>query len=130
MAWEHRSRGRAYYYFRCRMLGRVRRMYMGKGPLAELAAQAVADRKAARLAEREVLRAEKLRLEPLERTMAALVDGCDDLLSATLTAAGYYRHYRGAWRRRHETRVKWAGPCESAGRQKRIEIERHRAERA
>jgi hypothetical protein len=100
MAWEHRTGGRAYYYFRFRSQGRVRKVYVGKGAPAEVAAQTVDDRKATRLAEREALRAEVARLKPLERTMTALDDGCDLLCSAALSAAGYYQLDRGAWRRR------------------------------
>jgi hypothetical protein len=99
MAWERRGGG-TYFYHSYRVGGRVRKAYLGKGPAATLAVDMIDERRETRAAERAWLREELVRLEPQERTMAALEAGCDVLVAATLTAAGYHRHDRGVWRRR------------------------------
>ena len=100
MGWERRSTRSSYYYLSHRVAGRVRKTYVGKGPIAELAIDRILERQAARRAERESVRAERERLAQLERTMAVLDEGCRSLLAVVLTGAGYHQHARGVWRRR------------------------------
>ena len=99
MAWEKRPSGRYYYHPR-RVGGRVRKFYLGRGDEAKLMAERVARERATRAVEREVVRSERARLEPLEHIMSSLDAGCGLLVAAVLTAAGYHRHDRGAWRRK------------------------------
>ena len=101
MAWETRPNGRSYYYHPRLVGSRVEKAYFGKGQAAALMADAVADGKASREAEREAFRAYRARLEPLERVMSALDAGCGVVAAAALTAAGFHRHNRGTWRRKH-----------------------------
>ncbi len=96
MAWERR--GQQDYYYRHRKVdGRVIKTYLGRGPEAEAAAQAVADAKLRRKAER----AERARYEAAADLITELDRQCDAVLSASLLAYGYYRHDRGTWRKRH-----------------------------
>ena len=99
MAWEKRSK-RRYFYVSRRIAARVRKDYFGAREAAHLAADILAERKAVRLSERETLRADRARLEPLERMMNVLDASCSSLLAAELTLAGYHRHDRGPWRRK------------------------------
>jgi hypothetical protein len=50
---------------------------------------------------RQTLRTELARSEPFERTLEAFNTVCSLLVAAEMTAAGFHRHDRGAWRRRH-----------------------------
>ena len=102
MAWEARCDRRQRYYYRSYRTadGKVRKQYLGKGRVAEIAAAldelARAERKAAMAAWREQLRQEKA-------AEAALDDFCNEcgvLLQTAMEAAGYCLH-RGEWRRRH-----------------------------
>jgi hypothetical protein len=72
--------------------------------MAELAAAEDARRRAQREAATEVLRAEQASRRPAEALLNDLDHGVSLLLRAALTAAGYHRHERGAWRRRRHVR--------------------------
>jgi hypothetical protein len=104
MGWESR-RGRGRYYTRSRKVdGQVVREYVGTGLLGELAARQDAEARAERLAERERLQAEETRLAAVAAPLHELSQLLDGLTAATLIAAGYHQHHRGAWRkRRHGT---------------------------
>ena len=97
MAWEARG-GSRYFYKVSRDGGRVRRLYLGTGPVAELAAQDAELRRA----ERQARARSQARLEAAEAASRELVELADLLARAALVAAGYHRHDRGAWRRRRE----------------------------
>jgi hypothetical protein len=90
MGWESR-RGRGRYYTRSRKVdGQVVREYV--------------EARAERLAERERLQAEETRLAAVAAPLHELSQLLDGLTAATLIAAGYHQHHRGAWRkRRHGT---------------------------
>ena len=102
MSWETRGVYGPYYTRSRRVDGRVVREYVGRGPLAEIIAQAdEAEREARRLErgrEREQLEQDR----ELDQLFSAYSAGVDELLRGVLEAAGYYRHKRGEWRRRRE----------------------------
>jgi hypothetical protein len=99
MAWEARG-GSRYYYRVVRDGGRVRRLYLGNGPVAELAARDVELRRA----ERQARARSQTRLEAAEAASRELAELADLLARAALVTAGFHRHDRGAWRRRRERR--------------------------
>ena len=101
MAWETR-RGRRYYYRSVRRGGRVVKEYGGAGRVAELWAQLDALTLERRAIERQERAAERARSDALEAQTLELIQLTDALVVATLTAAGYHRHDRGAWRRRRD----------------------------
>lgn len=102
MAFEERG-GRLYYYRSRRASdGRVVKEYVGVGLAAELAADAdEAARRRERL-RREAEKAERERLDALEKPTEDLCEAVEVLASAALLAAGYHRHKRGEWRKRRE----------------------------
>jgi hypothetical protein len=95
MGWD-----RGYYYRARKVNGRVVREYVGRGEVAELAAQADAIGRADREAEREARRAERAELEELDAGVNELNQLADLLARAALLAAGYRQHKRGEWRKR------------------------------
>jgi hypothetical protein len=97
MAWEARG-GSRYFYKVTRDGGRVRRLYLGHGPVAELAARDAELRRA----ERQVRARSQARLEAAEAAARELAELAELLARAALVAAGYHRHDRGAWRQRRE----------------------------
>ena len=98
MSWEKRGRG-VYYTRSCRVAGKVRRIYFGKGAVAQLAAALDADKKAQRLARAVAKQAALARLE----TLAGLTqefDACVVILAESeLRAAGFNRPNRCEWKR-------------------------------
>jgi hypothetical protein len=99
MAWVRRASGVSYYYRALRdHMGRVVKTYVGRGPIAELAAQLDCQAWFERAAEARKLEAARERLAPAERVAEALGQGCDLLLAA----AGSHRPNYCAWRRRHD----------------------------
>jgi hypothetical protein len=101
MSWQE-VRGRRYYYRHRRVGGRPCRIYVGTGPAAELAAAADALRRVQGEIEARERREEQARLREAEEPLLALCELTEDLARAALVAAGYHRHDRGEWRRRHD----------------------------
>ncbi len=91
---------RGYYSRSVREGDRVRRVYLGKGPAAELAARLDEGRRSERLARSVAWRAEEARRAVAEAHLRDLDGLADLMMKATLLAAGFHRHDRGAWRRR------------------------------
>jgi hypothetical protein len=91
MGWDKRG----YYYSARKVNGRVVRDYIGKGAIAQLAAQM----DAVRQQERELAAQEKHELAALDLEVRALSDWTDLLARAALLAAGYHQHKRGEWRK-------------------------------
>src|SRR5947208_2686742 len=117
MGWESRQ-GRGRYYTRTLWQdGRVVRRYLGRGPRAEQAAAEDSRRKAEQLTQREASRARVRDLDAADATLGALDAVSLQILSVALTAAGYGRHDRGAWRKRqqHPANGKLAGPGRATG---------------
>lgn len=102
MAWEARG-DRRYFRRSVRDGRRVRSIYIGTGPVAELVAQADELLRAEREARRRARQAERDRLDEADAHLDRLDALADLLTRAELTAAGYHRHDRGAWRRRRGT---------------------------
>jgi hypothetical protein len=104
MSWQRRGE-RRYFYHSKREGKRIRNRYFGRGPAAELLAeQASATRRA-----REEVAKLAGELEPPDGLLAALEDGADRLLEATLLSLGYYRQCR-RWRGPRRVR-RIANPC-------------------
>jgi hypothetical protein len=98
MAWDRRE-GRAYYYRSVRENGRVRRQYVGTGPLAELAAFSDERDRRERQARRD---AEQQARYELETALAPIEEACEVLdlaIRAVLLTLGFHQH-KGTWRRR------------------------------
>src|SRR3954447_7449028 len=121
---------RGYYYRSVRDGDRVRRVYIGKGPAAQLSALLVEERRSERRALSRAWRAREAALAGPDDRLRELSELADGLTRATLLAAGYHRHDRGAWRRRRmdgngamngkatglgNTRVDGAGPVPGGG---------------
>jgi hypothetical protein len=100
MGWQRRD-SRRYFYLARRRNGRQENVYLGKGPIAELAAAKVEERKSRRAEARKELRTIQDDLRPLDRLIATVDRGAARLLEATLLGQGYYRddrRWRGARR--------------------------------
>ena len=102
MGWETRQRGGRYYTRSRREGGRIVREYIGTGRVAELAAlldeREREEREAARAEDREW----RAQIEAADYLIDTLCRGADVLARATLLAAGYHQHDRGAWRKRRD----------------------------
>ncbi len=102
MGWSKQQRGpRSGYYYRCKRIGgRPVRIYVGRGPLAELAALLDEQERQARREAREVWYAEQARIVMADmaadeaRTLAEL------LAMAALLIEGYHTHHGQIRRRR------------------------------
>jgi crotonobetainyl-CoA:carnitine CoA-transferase CaiB-like acyl-CoA transferase len=98
MAWEERQRGGRYYTRSRREGGRVVREYVGRDPLAELAAEEDRIRRELEEAERERQREELERLKALAAPVLEVSEAAEVLAHAHLVAAGYHRR-KGEYRR-------------------------------
>jgi hypothetical protein len=96
MTLEKRN-GSLYYYRSERVDGRVRKVYLGSGRLAELRAEVDRAERRRREADRERERAELERLEALAAPVRELDERAEVLARAWLVAAGYRRR-KGQWR--------------------------------
>jgi hypothetical protein len=99
MGWDRRG-NRRFYYRGQREGRRVRRIYLGNGPLAELAARADEQRRAERQERARVWRELEAGWGAADLINDRLDHASEILAEAALTRAGYHRHDRGSWRRR------------------------------
>ena len=99
MGWEQRG-PQKYYYRGVRHVRRVTKTYLGPGLIGELAAELDAEERAERQATAEAWQQTRKDMEALDAQMQEWWDTSSSLIDAYLTAAGYYRHDRGAWRKR------------------------------
>jgi hypothetical protein len=99
MGWERRAQCRDEYYYLARKVGgKVVKTYIGRGPLAELAAAQDAAIKAERRASIAAVRNMTTLMAPADSALRALAYICELFAAANLAAAGYHRvHYE--WRR-------------------------------
>ena len=105
MAWENRPHSRNRYYVSVhKVAGRVKKVYVGPGPLGELVEAQDAARNAGRKAEAEAFKAEKERMKVTVGPAEDFLQTSDLLVRAVLTRAGFYRHHRGEWRKRRGRR--------------------------
>ena len=103
MAWEKRKRGK-YYYRTRRTDGRYVRQYVGRGKVANLAAETDELRRTAhKLGAKECQEQAKC-LAEVDKSLEKLCRLSDLLVRASLLAAGYHQHNRGEWRRRRNGR--------------------------
>jgi len=99
MPWEYRGQNGPYYTRSRRVGGRVVREYVGKGPLAEHAAEQDRQVRLMRAAERQA-RSERLaKWDAMDEQIAALGHLIKAIMQAELQAQGFHQH-RGQWRRK------------------------------
>ena len=99
MGWERRAQHSNRYFYTARKVGgRVVKTYIGRGPLAEVAAAQDAAVKAERRASIAAVRNMATLMAPADSALRTLAHVCELLAAANLAAAGYQRvHYE--WRR-------------------------------
>src|SRR5215210_1933098 len=104
MAWE--TRGTHRYYYRSRKIGgRVVKEYVGGGLVGELAEREDETQRRKRDAERAALQADQDAFEAAAAAHDAFARAADALMTTALLAAGYHRHDRGHWRKRHASQT-------------------------
>ena len=101
MAWETREHGRRYYTRSSRRGGHVVREYVGGGSAGEHAAATDLARRVARRTARDASREAWQRIVELDDHVMTLCDAAETAAMAALLVAGFHRHARGEWRRRH-----------------------------
>src|SRR3954452_19201129 len=92
--------GRPYLYKSVREGGKVKSRYVGSGEDALLINALETIDRDEQDYERHQQRAERKRLDDLERALDEMAEQARDLAREALTAAGYHQHHRGEWRRR------------------------------
>jgi len=98
--WEQRGNGKSRYYFRSQRVGkRVRKVYLGSGEAAKLAAEEDAVSRAQRIADQMAVGELKATLAQADQVTAELRHGAELLAEATLIGMGFHQH-RGQWRLR------------------------------
>ena len=109
MAWEKRQNSGFYYYRSYKLGAKVKKQYLGRGPLAEAAAENDIAAREERIRQRETkaqaLQAIEERTETMESPLVVLDDLCNHLVHAELEGAGYFNH-RGHWRPLHGEKEK------------------------
>jgi len=115
MAWETRRNGRCYYYRSKRVEGRVVKEYLGCAAWVESAVWLDGRDRETEKNERCARSAERDRVDALDAAVAALYQETEAALVAVLTAAGYHRHDRGAWRKQRGTKTISSGGDETDG---------------
>lgn len=108
MALERRKTSGTYMYLSRRdpATGRVRKIYLGRGPEADAAAEALATRRKQREAERRALETCRSELEAVDDFMSELDAATTVLFEAALSIAGFHRVNHGPWRKRRATASK------------------------
>jgi hypothetical protein len=103
MVWSRKQRGAkgGYYYRSKRIAGKPVKLYVGRGPAAELAARLDEREREDRRAEREALLAEQVRLAAADLAFADARGLVDLLVQGTLVLGGFHDHH-GQWRSRRE----------------------------
>ena len=110
MAWSRKQRGpRSGYYYRSRRVdGRPVKLYVGRGPDAELAARLDEREREDRRAERGTWLTERVRLAVVDAAFADARSLVDLLVRAALILSGFHLHRGSEWRRRRG-RATYAG---------------------
>lgn len=106
MAWESREGSNRKYYTRSRWVnGKVKREYVRRD-IAHLIAELDAMERLEREQEAQEQRRERAERDAYYRDVFAPLDAldaqCQAAIHAEMTAAGYYLHKRGEWRKRRE----------------------------
>lgn len=102
MAWEYRN-SRRYYYRSERVNGRVQKEYVGTGQFAEYAAALDYYDRLNRLSDEARDHADRAADAATDTLIRQYCAEVSRTVAAVLTAAGYHRHERGAWRKRRDT---------------------------
>lgn len=103
MPWEYRGQNGPYYTRSRRVGGRVVREYVGKGPLAELAAALDEEERLKREAVQQAMRERLAEWDAMAEEVRALGTLTKALMRADLQARGFHQH-KGQWRRKREPR--------------------------
>jgi hypothetical protein len=98
MPWKTRGSTR-HYYRSVREGGRVRSVFLGSGPVAELAALDDRFLAASRIGAEAAWRDERAALDAEDRGRAELADKAGLVAGLAMEAAGFRKHDRGEWRR-------------------------------
>jgi hypothetical protein len=96
-----RRGSRCYYYRSRREAARFTRTYLGSGAAAQLLAAQDQARRLARQEARAAQKAHEDRRRDIDRQLDDLIKALDVLTRASLVVAGYHRHHRSEWRRKH-----------------------------
>ena len=110
MGWHKRRAKR--YYFRSERVGPIiKKLYFGRGPVAELAARADALKQHELEQARQCWGQDKVPIEVACQAFEELDSGCDLLRDSTLLAAGFHRPGLHRWgvRRRGRSILKQDG---------------------
>ena len=99
MSWDRKQRGGKYYYRSRRVDGKSMKKYVGRGPVAELAARLDERARQGRRAERETRLAEQVQLTVADVAFGDARAVVGLLVQAALILSGFHLH-RGEWRQR------------------------------
>jgi len=88
LSWDRKQGDRRFYYASVREGGRVRKKYIGRGQKAQDLAREVAERQAARQADRAARMAEQTRVAAAERRLRDLRNMVGLLVRVVLEGAG------------------------------------------
>ena len=97
MPW-HRINGQDYFYLCTTRHGRKKNIYIGRGPLGQIAAELFATTKAARETHRSAWSAERDELRAAEAVASDFERGCRLLMTGLLLTTGYRSYDRQPWR--------------------------------
>ena len=104
MAWDTRPSG-SYYYQSVRVGKRVTRRYFGTGPVAELAAEMLAEKRTKRRDATQGCEALRTYLTELDALMGRYTQLVGLITSGIMLPAGYHRpRHRTTWRKRYGRR--------------------------
>lgn len=101
MAWEKRG-NQSYFYRKYRSRSRVLSQYLGKGPVASIAAAELAKSKRERRAERQRERQIRNEEREIDREICREGKALEQTIRQFLQLLGYHNHH-GTWRRRGGT---------------------------
>ncbi len=101
MGWERRGK-EMYYYISERRDGRVRKVYVGKGRIAAMAAANVAKRRELRIAEKAQVMEAATSVAAADQATELLSRECESLLAAMMVLAGFHQENGRTWRKRRE----------------------------
>ena len=104
------SRGR--YYQHKRINGQPRRVYVGAGVLAELTAHVDAQKQAQKAAQDAQRRRQRAQDRAIRKDIDSEYKQLQAFVGALLTAAGYYQHNRGEWRKMGKKAAQLTGPVD------------------
>ena len=104
MAWDKKANGQGYFYLSRRCGPKTKKVYLGHGPAARMAANRIALHRAERKAQAEAWQAAASRWADIAGFRNELLAGVQFLTAATLLAAGFHRQSRHQWRRRQYAR--------------------------